>query len=187
MCISTRKLSYLSLKSQATVAVTLGLQFLLPFVTRSQNTVPTASSSFSDVGAISYNSSVDSRAFCLCNSENIAQYYQAPPVYPAGPEAMKIRLRSLIGDLHSFGPTSGIITVRFLINCHGVPGRFRISQVDEQYIPYAFPPALVARIQGAVRQLLHWKPGTARGKAYDSYYFLSFRLKQGAITQIFPQ
>ncbi|SDY96576.1 hypothetical protein SAMN04488069_1234 [Hymenobacter psychrophilus] len=168
------------------VATTLGLQLLSPPVARSQNTVPTGSSSFSDVGAIAYDSDVDRQKFCLCNADNIAQYYQVTPVYRAGPEAMKAQLRSLIGESRAFGPASGIVTVRFLINCHGAPGRFRVSQVDEHYMPCTFPPALVARIKGAVQQLLYWKPGTARGKAYDSYYFLSFRLKRGTITQIFP-
>jgi hypothetical protein len=185
--IPTCNLSRLPFRSHVMVTTALGLQLLLPPIARSQNTVPTASSSFSDVGAIPYDPAVDSQRFCLCNASNIAQYYQATPVYRTGPEAMKARLRSLIGDLRAFGPASGIVTVRFLINCHGAPGRFRVSQVNEQYLPCAFPPALVARIKGAVQQLLYWKPGTARGKVYDSYYFLSFRLKQGRITQIFPQ
>jgi hypothetical protein len=153
---------------------------------KSQNTAPYRSSSYGDVGAIAFDPTHDDPRFVLCDEHHIAQSYQVNPTYPLGTGVLQHRLRTAFAAHPRCRRATGIITVRFLINCTGAAGRFRVYEVDNAYQPTSFPPEIARYLLLAVQGLGRWQPGTYQHHMYDSYKFLSFRLQAGQLLTIFP-
>jgi len=153
---------------------------------KSQNTAPYRSSSYGDVGAISFDPAQDDPRFVLCDEYHIAQSYQVNPTYPPGTVALQSHLRTAFAAHPPCRRATGAVTVRFLISCTGETGRFRVYEVDTTYRPTTFPPEVARSLLLAVRSLGHWQPGTYKHRAYDSYKFLSFQLQAGQLVNIFP-
>lgn len=158
----------------------------VPLLGKSQNTAPYRSSGYGDVGAIAFDPTQDDPRFVLCDEHHIAQSYQVNPTYPAGTGALHHRLRTAFAAYPRCRRATGIVTVRFLINCTGEMGRFRVYEVDTAYRPTTLPPEIARYLLRAVRSLGRWQPGTYQHHPYDSYKFLSFRLQAGQLVTIFP-
>lgn len=84
---------------------------------------------------------------------------------------------------------SGLIRFRFVVNCRGEAGRFELLEVDESYKKCSFDPRIINQLSDICqRKLSGWEPGKPNGETepVDTVCLLTFRLKDGLITEIFP-
>lgn len=86
---------------------------------------------------------------------------------------------------------SGLIRFRFVVNCKGEAGQFEILEVNENYEKCAFNPQITNQLLMICRdKLTDWEAGQPTGEPnqepVDTFCLLTFRLKNGLITEIFP-
>ncbi|MEY8022170.1 hypothetical protein AB8P51_15155, partial [Muriicola sp. SD30] len=80
------------------------------------------------VGDITFDRNQDSTEFKLCNDENIYQYYSINTDYEGGKRAMKEKLQNQFSNI--LPPETGLLTIRFILNCEGKTGRFRAKMIN---------------------------------------------------------
>ncbi|MBK9565461.1 MAG: hypothetical protein IPO37_09855 [Saprospiraceae bacterium] len=81
---------------------------------------------------------------------------------------------------------SGMIRIRFIVNCQGKAGRFEMLEIDNNYCVKSFNPAISNQILNICMDLKEWIPGTKDKQNVDSYIFLTFRIKDSEIIEIYP-
>lgn len=81
---------------------------------------------------------------------------------------------------------SGLIRVNFIVNCKGETGMFEILELDENYKQKRFNKQISDQILSICKELDEWIPGIVEGQKVDSYKFLTFKIKNSEIVEIFP-
>lgn len=82
---------------------------------------------------------------------------------------------------------NGLIKVEFIVNCQGKPGRFSMMQFDENYLLKKFSPKISKQIFDFSKTLIDWKAGkNQEGENIDTFRFLTFKIKNGEVLEIFP-
>lgn len=86
---------------------------------------------------------------------------------------------------------SGLIRVQFVINCEGEQGLFELRGFDETYCPKTFDSRITGQLLAicrdqAIAALSLRKPDNADDWVQDSAVSLTFRLKDGRLTDILP-
>lgn len=144
-----------------------------------------------DVGDIPFDPATDDPDFKICGRESsVKQYYARGSSYePAGYEGEKRALENTFLEQYAF-PVSesekGYVTIRFIVNCRGESGRFRVGQMGFDYQPRNFAPELVQQLLEITRSLDGWIPVSREGKTYDFYQYLTFKIRNGQIEKILP-
>ena len=142
------------------------------------------------VGDIPFDSTIDDGNFKACNESNIRQYYvryssDTPPTY----QGEKRALEQFILKHYDFpitGTENGYVTIRFIVNCKGETGRFRIEKMDFNYQPNSFDNAITDQLLNIVKDLEDWIPRKRRDQNLDFYQYLTFKIEKGQITKILP-
>ena len=135
------------------------------------------------VGDLSFDKKIDSSTFKVCNEKRIAQYYSTKSSYQGGKKAIKKEIWKITEPL-TF-KNSGFITFRFIINCNGEIGRFRVKTIDSELKENSFEIQNVETLQTAIENLKNWNAGTWQDETLDSYFVLNFKVEKGKITDIF--
>lgn len=144
-----------------------------------------------DVGDIPFDPATDDPGFELCGPESsVKQYYVRGSSHtPAGYEGEKRALEKAFLEQYDY-PVSegedGYVTIRFVVNCRGASGRFRVEQMGFDYQPRNFDPELARQLLEITRGLEGWIPVSREGKTYDYYQYLTFKLRNGQIEKILP-
>lgn len=129
--------------------------------------------------------------FAPCDTGKFYSYYNrnAPEDIPAGfvggPKAIKRFIEKEYPDLDLQGQ-SGLLTIRFMINCEGRTDRFEIFENDLDYQPMPFKPEVKQRLFEIHLQLAEWRPIYIHGEYRDCFMYITYRLKDGKITEILP-
>lgn len=145
------------------------------------------SSTFPDnVGDIPFDSLRDDPAFVVCNEKQVFQYYNTNSYYKDHKNEIVKYLLDHFHPQETFADQNGYLTVKFIINCKGETGRFRLFEIDNNYQPAHFNEALSAHLMDLVKQLRGWQPAVYKGKIYDSYQYITFRIRNGKIISITP-
>lgn len=141
----------------------------------------------SQVGDITFDSKLDDSNFRLCNESDVFQYYyfgkglqykgEKPNIIEHFRNGFKIRKNK---------DDEGLITIRFIVNCEGKTGRFRVHGMDNDYQEKVFSKHLTQQLLILTKQLNGWIVGEYDGKAYDYYQYLTFKIVNGNITEIMP-
>jgi hypothetical protein len=135
------------------------------------------------VGDIHFDSNLDSTDFSLCDEGKVFQYYSIGTEYRGGKKTIKEQLQPII-QTNGF-PTNGLLTVRFVVNCHGEAGYFRTKMIDPSLNDVEVSSVAMNHLHSLISGLKDWVPGQVQGKARDSYVQISFKLEQGKVTDIF--
>lgn len=148
----------------------------------------TACQSGDRVGAIVFDDARDDPAVQPCGSEeDIHEYYRvAAPRYGEGLKTVRRTLAGRLDELPFRKGVDGYFTVRFLVNCRGKANRFRKAGVDSSLHLVTFPDQLETELFAAVQTLQDWQPATQEGNTVDSYYFLTFKIRDGRVAEILP-
>lgn len=85
---------------------------------------------------------------------------------------------------------SGLVRIRFLVNCAGEAGQFEVLELDTNYRKRPFDRRITDQLLTICRTELNrgWLPGSddRNEGVYDYVQLLTFRLRDGALTEIFP-
>jgi hypothetical protein len=176
------------------------LIFLLPFSHPQAQPAPMKKPP-ANVGDISFDPAIDDTSFHLHDSTHVWQYYNSaaywldhkdsitrfirsryhPPVDPANPADP-----ANATDAANAANQDGWLTIRFIINTEGRTGRFRLFEMDSTYQPIQFDPRISGALLAAIRDWPGWTPAHYKELRFDTYQYLTFRLRRGRITTISP-
>ncbi len=140
------------------------------------------------VGDIEQNDQIDPPDFKICNGDdNIFQYFNMGegPVYPG--EKSKI-----VHTFHSkYNPITGnnengFIRIRFVVNCEGTAGRFRVLQSDDTYQETEFDQAIVSQLLNITKGIENWEVLKINETVVDYYMYLIFKIADGQLIEILP-
>ena len=87
---------------------------------------------------------------------------------------------------NQIGNESGFITIRFIVNCEGQTGWFRMQEMDENYKANKFNKIILDELALLTKQLNGWEIAEDRGKKFDYYQYLTFKFKNGKLIEIMP-
>jgi hypothetical protein len=143
-----------------------------------------------DVGDIPFDKILDDENFKTCNETNINQYYvrYSADTRP-GYQGEKKGLDKAILSKYSFQQSeqeNGYVTIRFIVNCKGETGRFRIEEMDFAYKPRKFDSKISHQLLEIVKNLKEWIPRKSNGESLDFYQYLTFKIEKGQIVKILP-
>ncbi|WP_333624731.1 hypothetical protein [Sphingobacterium siyangense] len=141
-----------------------------------------------NVGDIRFDRKIDLPLFKTCSENNIPQYYSVNGGYNGGrSEILRLAKKRLSPPTPSNSNTmDGFITIRFIVNCYGKSGRFRVLQVDKSYKKTQFDKTQVSAILKFTESLKDWKIGKNHQKPTDYYQYLTFVIENGKTTDILP-
>ncbi len=141
------------------------------------------------IGDIEFDPKTDNSDFELCDSEKAYQYFNIGQGLLFKGE--KIALEKEF--LEKYNPEiakkeSGMIRIRFIVNCKGETDRFRISGADENYNEKEFDKSITSQLLQLTKELKNWhglfNPETQQGADY--YQYLIFKIENGQIVKILP-
>jgi hypothetical protein len=139
-----------------------------------------------NTGDIAFNAALDDSSFVICNPNVVFQYYNTGSYYKQHKrEIEQYFKRNYRPAVHTTGQT-GFLTIRFIINCSGKTGRFRMYELDEHYQRYTFDTGISSQLMTLTKGLKNWQPAEYKNKIYDSYQYITFKLKKGAIECVLP-
>ncbi|HJT75475.1 MAG TPA: hypothetical protein VJ720_15670 [Chitinophaga sp.] len=139
-----------------------------------------------NVGDIPFDSLQDDPSFVVCNPRIVFQYYNTGSYYKDHKKEIVKYLLDNFRTKDSFQDQNGFLTVRFIINCNGNTGRFRLLEIDNNYQPIHFREGLSRQLLSLVKQVRGWQPAVYKEKVYDSYQYITFRIRNGKIISISP-
>lgn len=139
------------------------------------------------VGDINPDPKLDNPNFKPCDETRVLQYYNFAKGFQYQGEKPKINEHFKSG-LKTKGRKneSGFLTIRFIVNCEGKTGRFRVQEMDENYNPKRFNNELTDQLLTLTKNMDGWIIGEYEGKAYDYYQYLTFKIEDGQLIEIMP-
>jgi hypothetical protein len=141
------------------------------------------------VGDIAFDPKLDDPDFKLCGGDDaqVHQYYNFGKgvQYKGEKAAIDEYFR---GGLITKGTNedTGIITIRFIVNCEGNTGRFRVQGMDNNFKEKKFSSELTNHILTLTKKMNGWIIGTDRGQVFNYYQYLSFKIEAGTLIEIMP-
>jgi hypothetical protein len=143
-----------------------------------------------NVGDIPFDKEMDDDSFQVCNEQYIKQYYvryssDTPPGYKGEKRGLENAIKNKYQMENSEGE-DGYLTIRFIVNCKGKTGRYRIEEMDFAYKPKKFDRKISSQLLGIVKNLNEWTPRKDKNTVYDFYQYLTFKINDGQIVKILP-
>lgn len=140
------------------------------------------------IGDIEQNDQIDKLGFKVCNgNDGILQYFNLGegPVYSGEKStilnAFKSRYKPLIDK-----DQNGLIRIRFVVNCEGKSGRFRVLQSDYNYQEIQFDERIVTQLADITKGIEKWEVLYRSEVPVDYYMYLIFKITNGQLTEILP-
>ncbi|MBK8053190.1 MAG: hypothetical protein IPK35_07965 [Saprospiraceae bacterium] len=165
--------------------------FLIPIILMTQScqqhSVPKNSRYLSMVGDIAHDSKLDDPSFTLCNEKNTKQYHNLNEEMQY--ENEKYALDQTFTSQFKADPKikdSGMIRIRFIVNCKGETGRFRLISSGNDYKEKQFDKAITDQLMTITKSLKGWKILSDRRGPKDYYQYLIFKITDGQIKEILP-
>ncbi|MCH4822100.1 hypothetical protein ML462_02855 [Gramella lutea] len=140
------------------------------------------------VGDIEQNDEIDEPDFKICNGdEKILQYFNfgEGPVY-SGEKSKIIDLFESKYQPVTGKNENGLIRIRFVVNCEGEAGRYRVLQSDENYLKKEFDKKIVSQLLKITSEIEKWKVLKRDEFPINYYMYLIFKIKDGKIIEILP-
>ncbi|MTI20377.1 hypothetical protein E1176_05020 [Fulvivirga sp. RKSG066] len=139
------------------------------------------------VGDINFDSSTDDADFLVCNGdENVIQYFNSGNGLQYKGE--KIAIYEAFNKSYEPVDTdeSGWVRVRFIVNCEGKTGRFRLLSSDFNYQEKTFDSEITDQLLSIAQKLTGWRALPGKQGGLDYYQYLTFKIEKGHIIEILP-
>lgn len=131
---------------------------------------------------------LDAPTFKICNNEDqIIQYFnngkgmEFEGDKPALTDIFHKQYKPVTGN-----DQTGLIRIRFIVNCNGESGRFRIMCSDQNYLPMNFDTKITDQLLAITKSLKGWKPKLWKETKIDYYQYLLFKINNGNLIAILP-
>ena len=138
------------------------------------------------VGHIPYDEAKDNPHFKLCSNGYILENGGRRPAYKGGVKEMWTYFQPTFDQLPQKRGENGYLTVRFLANCKGEKDRFRVLAINSRYKAKAFSEDITALLLEVVKDAPGWQIAHHKGKNYDGYNMVTFKLKDGQVVDLIP-
>ena len=138
------------------------------------------------IGDSKFDANLDDPDFKVCNEDMIFQYYNFGKGLQYKGEKNKIQEHFNQLKTAKTIPEFGFITIRFIVNCEGKTGRFRVQEMDTTYVEKQFNREFTARYLKLTKQLKGWEVGKLEDRVYDYYQYLTFKIDNGKLIEIMP-
>jgi hypothetical protein len=168
-------------------SVSVGVCSFLLLLVGCQEVESTETKYLRQVGDTQYDPMLDNAEFRICHEDLVLQYYNFSSAIQY--EGEKYAIEEVFEqqyDVDTILGESGYITIRFIVNCEGKTGWFRVEGVNDQYEIRKFNPEIVSKLLSITKSLAGWKLGVYDKRAYDYYQYLTFKIKDGQLIQIMP-
>lgn len=142
---------------------------------------------FNDLGEILYNVKLDDSNFKVCH-EDITfpfNYGGVGLVYKGEKRELVRTIKNKFNYPETKGQ-DGFITIRFIINCEGKAGRFRIIESGFDLKPKKFDKDISNQILDITKKLDGWRPFERNEKTWDYQQYLVFKFRDGQLKEILP-
>lgn len=140
------------------------------------------------VGDIEHNTQMDDINFKVCNGdEQVFQYFNLGegPVYSGEKSNILNTFKSNFKQVAD-NDENGLIRIRFIVNCEGKAGRFRVLQSDYNYQEKEFNNEITSQLLNITKQIDNWKILYNNEKPVDYYMYLIFKITDGQLIEILP-
>ncbi len=139
------------------------------------------------VGETKFDSTKDDPAFKPCNELRVAQYYNFGNGFQYKGEKSEVNriFNENFKTTEKKGET-GYLTIRFIVNCNGHSGWFRIQEMDNDYKPKTFNKDIVDALFKITKGLDGWVIGETENESFDYYQYLTFKIENGILIEIMP-
>lgn len=139
------------------------------------------------VGDIVFDADLDDPSFEVCNESKTFQYYNIPNGFPFEGEKIKlVEIFRAAVDNKNFKNETGYVTIRFIVNCEGSTGRFRVQQMNSEFHETRFDKNLVDVLLKTTTKLKGWVIASDGVEKFDYYQYLTFKIEGGKLTEILP-
>ncbi|MBK6640746.1 MAG: hypothetical protein IPN13_01030 [Bacteroidetes bacterium] len=131
---------------------------------------------------------LDDPTFRICNTEDqVIQYFNSGKgmEYEGDKPALTDIFHKQYKPVTSIGQT-GFIRIRFIVNCKGESGRFRMLCSDLNYLPVQFDTKITDQLLAITKSLKGWKPKRWKETEIDYYQYLFFKIEEGNLATILP-
>lgn len=137
---------------------------------------------FSNVGDIEFDEKLDDKNFRICNS-SVTQYFSLEKKIQYRGEKISIeeKLKKDFSQKLS-EKENGYITIRFIVNCEGKTGYFRVQEMNSNYEQTNFNKDFVQEILRFTQNLDGWENWEKK----DYYQYLTFKIENGKVSEILP-
>jgi len=141
------------------------------------------------VGDIVFDKNIDSQDFKRCMDKDYGiQYYSINNSgglpYEGEKFAIIQKLEKL--NLSSSKKINGYITIRFIVNCEGKTGLFRVQQMNENYLEENLDKDFSVKLLNFTKSLNGWILKESRGIKLDYYQYLTYKITDGKVSEILP-
>ena len=140
------------------------------------------------VGDIGFDSTLDDPAFQLCKDDYLAKQYfnmNEGVQFEGEKPAIDTYFKNAYKKPENSNQ-SGLIRIRFMVNCKGEAGRFRLISSNNEYQSMAFSEEISTQLLELTKGLEGWKPLKMNSLEVDYYQYLIFRIEKGEIIEILP-
>ncbi len=132
-------------------------------------------------------STLDEAGFKICNADDqIIQYFNDGNgvQYQGGKQVIDSLFLSGYQPVDS--RESGLVRIRFIVNCKGETGRFRLLSSDLNYQPFQFSPTITTQLLNIAKAMNDWEPKIWKETKVDYYQYLILKIENGKLTHILP-
>lgn len=141
------------------------------------------------IGDIEFDEKLDDPDFKLCNEQKAYQYFNIGQGLLFKGEQIALEkefLEKYNSDIAK--KESGFLRIRFIVNCKGETGRFRILGADENYKENEFDKSITSQLLQITKELKNWQWlfDQEKQEGWDYYQYLIFKIENGQIVKILP-
>lgn len=140
------------------------------------------------VGDSEFDAALDDSAFALCQGDQKAiQYFNDGRGMEYEGEKPALDRAFWEGYKPVESKESGLIRIRFIVNCKGETGRFRVMEMEKDYAETSFDSEIVDQLLRITKALDGWVVKRDRDDEPTDYYqYLIFKIEKGALKEILP-
>jgi hypothetical protein len=136
-----------------------------------------------NIGDITFDPKTDDPKFQLCSPNFIWQGYYLKTKMDETTVAVAKEFRSKFKTSDAWKNESGIIRIRFIVNCSGVADRFRSLELGFDLREKQFSETLRSHVL-SIAKGIQWPVRRAREQTVDYYHHFSIRITDGQLTDI---
>ena len=128
--------------------------------------------------------------FSLCDDGKTYPYYYPELEYKGGFWEIKQHfvMDYPMEQFQALNNNTGILTVKFNVNCKGETGDFSLQFCDFNYHAIKINQEIIDYLLNKTKTLDNWIPGQdEEGNVVNSHKFFSFRIKEGVLLEILPK
>lgn len=138
------------------------------------------------VDSIYFDKTVDDPDFKLCRPYVYQYFNDSKGLIFEGGKPLLVEAFSNQYNSGIVPKETGLVRIRFVVNCKGEADRFRLLGMDNDYKEKDFDKTITDQLLTITKSLKGWGVKELRGDSVDYYQYLIFSINDGIITKILP-